>query len=71
MQVNLYDYAPRIGSGWRRVELVSEGWKWTKIKYVPLDLVNGSPIFERPIHSKILNSIWAKLPKKKELTRVR
>jgi len=66
MYVNLYDYAPRIGSGWRRVELVSEGWKWTKIKYRPMGL-NGSPIFERPIHSKILSKVWDKLPKKEKL----
>ena len=66
MYVNLYDYAPRIGSGWRRVELVSEGWKWTKIKYRPMGL-NGSPIFERPIHSKILSKVWEKLTKKERL----
>jgi len=64
MQVNLFDYAPRIGSGWRRVEVMSEGWKWTKIKYHPLGLVDNKHIFERPIHAKILSKIWDRLPKK-------
>lgn len=66
MYVNLFDYAPRIGSGWRRVEVVSEGWKWVKIKYRPKSIAGGY-IFERPIIGKITKKTWDSLPKKERL----
>jgi|TARA_R110000796_G_scaffold209676_1_gene325981 hypothetical protein len=80
MHVNLFDYAPRIGSGWRQVEVVTEGWKWVTIKYNPKVWkgtdVRAHPddvysdveyIFGRPIKSKIRKSIWETLPKSETL----
>ena len=32
MRVHLNDEAPRIGSGWREVEVLSSGWKWVVIR---------------------------------------
>ena len=69
MFVNLYDYAPRIGSGWRHVEVVTEGWKWVTIKYNPKVYtghsdVDSTFIFGRPIRSKIKKSVWEILPKR-------
>jgi len=34
--INLMDEAPRIGSGWRTVEVISRGRKWVRVKYAPL-----------------------------------
>ena len=72
MFVNLYDYAPRIGSGWRQVEVVTEGWKWVTIKYNPKVYIGHSDvdstfIFGRPIRSKIKKSVWEILPKREML----
>lgn len=32
LTIYLQDEAPRIGCGWRTVELVSKGYKWVKIR---------------------------------------
>ena len=32
LRIYLQDEAPAIGCGWRRVRLVSLGWKWVKIE---------------------------------------
>jgi hypothetical protein len=57
--------APRIGCGWRTVEVISEGPKWVKIQYAPLAIrQKGQPrnsSKRKPIvviNQKILTSIW-------------
>ena len=76
MRVNLFDYAPRIGAGWRQVEVVTEGWKWVTIRYNP-KVWKGTTIpantddvysdieyiFGRPIKAKIKKKVWDSLPK--------
>ena len=62
IQVNLYDTAPRIGSGWRIVEVLTVGWKWVTIRYEPKSIHDGSSIVK--IRSRIGKRIWNTLPKK-------
>lgn len=60
--VNLGGYVPRIGSGWRVVELLTLGHKWATIRYQPKGLVDGEKLFTT--RGKVHKDVWAKLPKK-------
>ena len=33
VRVYFYDEAPRIGCGWRTVEIICKGHKWVRIRY--------------------------------------
>ena len=47
LDVHLMDEAPRIGSGWRIVEIISVGYKWATIRYAPLG-----------VRAKIRRKVW-------------
>ena len=32
VRIHLHDEAPRIGSGWRTVEVITEGYKWITVR---------------------------------------
>jgi len=61
--VNLEGHVRRFGSGWRRVELLSLGRKWAKLRYSPKSIVDGTPLFA--LRGRIHKDIWAKLPKRR------
>lgn len=63
--VNLYDLAPRIGSGYRLVE-AALGRKWVRLRYQPrcwrkITLDDGAKL--DPVLAKIPLATWQRLPK--------
>jgi hypothetical protein len=63
MFVYLQDEAPRIGCGWRNIEIVSRGSKWVKVRYAPLTVkVKGCRRKRYPIYTinqKFPVHVWA------------
>lgn len=65
--VNLGGHIKRFGSGWRNVEVLANGKKWTQLRYAPCAIRKKRkrkkvPLFA--IRGKVLRSVWDKLPKK-------
>ena len=42
--IYLHDEAPRIGCGWRRINILSAGHKWVRIKEVATDRAARLPV---------------------------
>lgn len=67
MRVYFKDEAPRIGSGWRRVEVVREGSKWVTVRYAPKPPRRKGTRKERTpflvVNAKVPVSDWATMRK--------
>lgn len=53
MYVYLFDEAPRIGCGWRGVNITKRGRKWTRIKEVSTGFTG-----------KLANAVWAQIERR-------
>lgn len=52
--VHLNNEMPRIGSGFRIVEIVSYGWKWVKVKTIHTD---ERLVFKQRVSRKVWDNI--------------
>jgi hypothetical protein len=63
MLVYFQDEAPRIGSGWYDIDVVSRGRKWVRCRYAPLTIkVKGCRKKRNPIYvinQKFPVHVWA------------
>ena len=68
MIIHLYDEARRIGSGRRRVEVLSRGPKWVTVKYAPLTLrISGDRRKRKPITvviKKFHRNLWDQIERR-------